>query len=132
MLNQCNFIGRLGKDPETRSVGETTVTNFSLACSKTWKDKQGQKQEKTEWVNCQAWGKLGGIVQEYTGKGSLLYVSGEMETRKYQDNTGADRYATSINIKEMRMLDSKGSSGGNEQRTPEPSPPMGGTDSVPF
>jgi single-strand DNA-binding protein len=118
MLNQCNFIGRLGKDPETRSVGDTTVTNFSLACGEKWKDKQGNKQEKTEWVNCQAWGKLGEIVQQYVGKGDLLFVSGKLQTRKWQDQSGADKYTTEIVIKDMQMLGEKKQSGGGDYGQP--------------
>ena len=107
-LNQCNFIGHLGKPPETRYMtsGEA-VTSFSVACGSQWKNKDGEKQESTEWVNCTAFGKLAEICAEYLKKGSQVYVSGRMKTDKYQDKEGNDRYSTKIIIDRMQMLGGK-------------------------
>ena len=104
-LNQCNFIGRLGKDPETRYVPNgDAVTNFSIAVGEQWKDKSGQKQERTEWINVVAWRKLGEICGEYLTKGSQVMISGKMVTRKWQDQEGRDRYTTEIVANNMQML----------------------------
>ena len=81
MLNQCNFIGRLGKDPEVRyTAGGDPVCNFSLACGEKYKDKNGNSQEKTEWINIVIWGKLAEIAGTYLKKGSLAYISGKFAT----------------------------------------------------
>ena len=105
-LNQCNFIGRLGQDPETRYLPNgDAVTNFSIACSETWKDKQTQqKQEKTEWINIVAWRRLGEICGEYLRKGSQVMISGKFTTEKWQDQSGNDRYSTKIVANNMQML----------------------------
>ena len=82
-LNQCNFIGRLGDDPEVRyTTGGDAVASFSIAIGSSWKDKAGEKQERTEWVNITAWGKLAEICGEYLKKGSKVFVSGHMKIRK--------------------------------------------------
>lgn len=107
-LNRCDFIGRLGQDPELRYTKDgKAVANLSLAVSETWKDKQGQKQEKTEWVRVSAFGRLAEIMGEYLRKGSQVYVSGKMQTRKWQDNNGQDRYTTEILANELQMLGGK-------------------------
>lgn len=116
MINQCNFIGRTGKDPEVKyTQGGTAVANFSIACSDSWKDKEGNKQEKTEWVNCTAWGKLAEIIGQYVTKGMLLFVSGKMETQKWEKD-GVTHYKTIINVGEMKMLSSRGDSQGNHSQ----------------
>ena len=82
-LNQCNFIGRLGNDPECRYLPNgDAVTNISIAVGESWKDKQGNKQERTEWIKVVAFRKLGEISAEYLRKGSKVYISGKMKTRK--------------------------------------------------
>ena len=107
--NHCSFIGRLGKDPETHyTQAGDAVCNFSVAVDESYKGKDGQKVDKTEWVNCVAWRKLGEICGQYLTKGSLVAVSGKMQTRKWQDSNGQDRYTTEILLDEMRMLGSKG------------------------
>ena len=107
--NHCSFIGRLGKDPETRyTQSGDAVCNFSVAVDESYKSKDGQKVDKTEWINCVAWRKLGEICGQYLTKGSLVAVSGKMQTRKWQDKDGQDRYTTEILLDEMRMLGSKG------------------------
>ena len=109
MLNSCNFIGRLGNDPEIKHLPSGgAVASISIACSEKWRDKEtGQQKEKTEWIRCSAFGKLAEIMGEYLRKGALVYVSGKMQTRKYQDQSGQDRYSTEIVISEMKMLGGK-------------------------
>ena len=107
-LNQCTFIGRLGKDPETRYLANgDAATNFSIAVGESWKDKQGQKQERTEWVNVSCFGRIAEICGEYLRKGSRVMVSGKMKTDKWQDQSGNDRYTTKIMLRDMNMLDSR-------------------------
>lgn len=114
MLNQCNFIGRLGAEPESRHVGGEQVCNFSIGCNETWKDKNGQKQERTEWVRCEAWRRLGEIWGEYLHKGALVFVSGKMKTRAWEKD-GIKRYSTEIVVVEMRMLSRAGGYGSGDQ-----------------
>lgn len=111
-LNKVMLIGRLGKDPEVKFTSSgTAVCNFSLATSETFKDKSGEKQEKTEWHNVQLWQKLAEIAGEYLTKGSLVYIEGRLQTRKWQDKDGNDRYTTEIVGERMQMLGSKSDSG---------------------
>ena len=115
-VNKVILVGNLGNDPETRFFPDGgAVTNASLATSETWKDKQtGQPQEKTEWhrVVFRDRGnyRLGQIAGEYLKKGSKVYVEGRLQTRKWQDKEGKDRYTTEIIADEMQMLDSRGGS----------------------
>lgn len=108
-LNQCNFIGRLGKDVETRYLPSgQAVAEFSIAVGSQWKDSQsGEKKEATEWVTCSVFGKLAEICSQYLAKGSKVYISGNMKTDKWQDQQGNDRYTTKIKVRDMQMLDSK-------------------------
>lgn len=107
-LNQCNFIGRLGKDVETRYMpnGEA-VSSFSIAVGSSWKDKAGDKKEETEWVNITAFRKLGEICGQYLKKGSKVFISGRMKTDKYTDKEGIERYSTKVIAENMQMLDGK-------------------------
>ena len=102
-LNQCNFIGRLGEDPQIRYMptGEA-VANMTIACG--WKSKE---KEGTEWVRLVAYQKLAEICGEYLRKGSKVFVSGKFKTRKWQDQQGIERYTTEIVVNEMQMLDGK-------------------------
>ncbi|MGB1291776.1 MAG: single-stranded DNA-binding protein [Pseudoalteromonas sp.] len=120
-LNQCNFIGNLGNDPEIRYMTSgAAVANLSLAVSDDYKDKQsGQNVEQTEWVRISAFGKLAEIIGEYLKKGSKIYCSGKMKTRKWQDNTGADRWTTEVIIHDMQMLDSRGGDGQQNNQAPQ-------------
>lgn len=114
-VNKAILIGRLGKDPETRYMtnGEA-VTNVSLATSENYKDKSGEKQERTEWHNLVFYRRLAEIAGEYLKKGSMVYVEGRIQTRKWQDKeSGKDRYTTEIIVNEMTMLGSKSSGGGS-------------------
>ncbi len=102
-LNLCQFIGRLGKDPETRYTPDgTAVSTFPLAVGWKSKDKDG-----TEWVRCVSFGKLAETVGQYLHKGKQCYVSGRLNTRKYQDKDGVDRYSTEVNLERMQLLGSK-------------------------
>ncbi|GAB4414028.1 MAG: single-stranded DNA-binding protein [Sideroxydans sp.] len=113
-VNKAILIGRLGKDPETRYMtnGEA-VTNVTLATSENYKDKNGEKQERTEWHNLVFYRRLAEIAGEYLKKGSQIYVEGRIQTRKWQDKEGRDRYTTEIVVNEMQMLGSKGSGAGS-------------------
>ena len=131
MLNQCNFIGRLGKDPEVRyTAGGDPVCNFSLACGEKYKDKNGNSQEKTEWVSIVIWGKLAEIAGTYLKKGSLAYISGKFATRKWADKNGNDRYSSEIVAREMKMLDGAGKQ--SEDIPNPPSLPPASDDKIPF
>jgi single-strand DNA-binding protein len=120
MLNECNFIGHIGNDPEIKTIqgSGNKVANLSLAVTKKWKSKQtGERQEKTEWVrlNCFQEGLIG-VIENYIKKGSKIYVSGEMSTRSWDDQSGQKKYSTEININKLVMLDGKDNrdnSGGN-------------------
>lgn len=114
-LNMCQFIGRLGDDPEVRYMpnGEA-VASFSIACGSQWKDKAGVKQERTEWVNCSAFGKLAEIIAEYLRKGSQVYISGKLKTDKYEKD-GQTRYSTKVVIDTMQMVGCKNAQTQNAQ-----------------
>lgn len=108
-VNKVILIGNLGQDPEVRFLPSgNPVANFSLATTDTWTDKQsGQKQERTEWHRCNAFGKLAEIIQQYVKKGSKVYLEGSIHTRKWQDQSGQDKYSTEIKVRDMQMLDSR-------------------------
>ncbi len=135
-LNQCNFIGRLGKDPETRYTGNgDPVVSFSIACGWKSKDKEG-----TEWVNVTAFGNLAGIIDQYLKKGSQVYISGRYTTDKYEKD-GQTRYSTKIIADRMQMLGGRGESQPAQQPADYPkdkegtgAAPSGGDgfDDIPF
>ncbi|MCG8533798.1 MAG: single-stranded DNA-binding protein [Pseudomonadales bacterium] len=112
-VNKVILVGNLGQEPETRYMPNGgAVTNISIATSETWKDKSsGQMQERTEWHRVVFFNKLAEIAGEYLKKGSKVYVEGALRTRKWQDQSGSDRYTTEIVANEMQMLDAKGSGG---------------------
>jgi len=111
-VNKVIIVGTLGKDPEIRYTQDgKSVANLSVATSEKWKDKQtGQQQEKTEWHKMVIFGRLAEIAGEYLKKGSKAYFEGSIRTRKWQDQSGQDRYSTEIVASVMQMLDNKGSS----------------------
>ncbi len=113
-VNKVILVGNCGQDPEMKYLPSgSAVTNISLATSETWKDKQsGQQQERTEWHRVVFFNRLAEIVGEYVKKGSKVYVEGRLQTRKWQDQSGQDRYTTEIVANEMQMLDSRGGDGG--------------------
>ena len=108
-LNLCQFIGHLGADPEVKYLQDgTAVTNINIACSERWKDKQtGEQKERTEWVRASSFGKQAEVIGQYFKKGSQIYISGQMQTRKYQAADGTDRYSTDIRIGQFQFLDKK-------------------------
>lgn len=113
-VNKVTLVGRLGQDPETKTVGETTVANFSLATSETWKDKSsGERKERTEWHRLVAWGRQAEIIGEYLTKGSLIYVEGQLQTRKWTDKEDNERYTTEIRVGMMKMLGGKSNGNGD-------------------
>jgi single-strand DNA-binding protein len=130
-INKAILIGRLGRDPEVRNVGDSQVARFSVATSRQWTDKAGQKQERTQWHNCQAWGKLAELAQRFLAKGRRVYIEGEIEYREYEKD-GQKRTATEINVREMVFLDAPPVGERDEQprqqRTTAPKPPTGGDD----
>jgi len=121
-LNKVTLIGHVGQDPEIRATQDgREIANFSLATSESWKDKQtGERQSKTEWHNITAFGAVVGVIKNYVKKGPKLYIEGQLQTSKYTDKQGIEKYATKIILQgfgsKLIMLDSKGDS---EKLTPE-------------
>lgn len=106
-LNRVQLIGRLGKDPESKFTPTgKKVAHFSLAITNRWKSKEGEAKEYTEWVNVEAWGRLGEICQEYLRKGSLVYIEGRLKTDRYETE-GDTKYFTKVVALSMQMLDRK-------------------------
>lgn len=117
-VNKVILVGRLGKDPEAKTFADGgMVTNFSLATSERWKDKQGEQQEKTEWHRIAMFGKVAEIAEKYLQKGSLVYIEGKLQTRKWTDKDGVERYSTEVIGDRMQMLGSK-PDGDREERAP--------------
>ena len=115
-VNKVILIGNLGRDPETRYMPDGgAVTNVSIATTESWKDKNGEKQEKTEWHRVAFFGKLAEIAGEYLKKGSQVYVEGRLQTRKWQDKDGQDKYTTEIVADRMQMLGSRQGMGGGDR-----------------
>jgi len=112
-VNKVILIGNLGRDPETRYMPDGgAITNISVATTDVWKDKNGEKQEKTEWHRVAFFGKLAEIAGEYLKKGRSVYVEGRLKTRKWQDKDGADKYTTEVIADRMQMLGSRQGMGG--------------------
>ena len=147
MINKAILIGRLGKDPETRSTaGGQTVARFSIATDEKFTDRNGEKQERTEWHNIVAWGKLAEICGQYLKKGKLVYIDGSIRTDSWEDKeTGQKKYKTEIVAQNMKMLEKRGedeggsySGGGSyagaarKSSGPAPAPELEDDDEVPF
>lgn len=117
-VNKCIFIGNVTKDPEIRyAPSGDGIANFSIAVNESWKDKNGQKQERVEFVNVVAYRKLAEIIGEYLRKGASVYIEGKMQTRKWQTKDGQDRYTTEIIADQMQMLGGRDAdSGGSQER----------------
>jgi single-strand DNA-binding protein len=133
-INKVILVGNLGQDPESRTTpGGTTVTNIRIATSESWRDKQsGEMKENTEWHGVVLWNKLGEIAAEYLKKGSQVYIEGRLQTRKWQDKQGNDRYTTEIVASEMQMLGGRGGGGGGAaQETRDSREPSKGFASAP-
>ncbi|MDX8406785.1 MAG: single-stranded DNA-binding protein [Mariprofundaceae bacterium] len=113
MLNKAMLIGNLGADPETRFTQDgTCVCNLRLATTEKFKNRAGEQQEKTEWHRVVLWGRLGEIANQYLKKGARVYIEGKIETRKWQDRDGNDKYTTEIRANEMKMLGGGSGMGG--------------------
>jgi single-strand DNA-binding protein len=135
-VNKAIIVGTLGKDPEMRYMPSgSAVANLSVATSEQWKDKQsGEKQERTEWHRVSMFGKLAEIAGEYLRKGSQVYLEGKIQTRKWQDKEGKDRYSTEIVADQMQMLGGKRaeSAAPQTQQSGEAPPPKDFDDEIPF
>ena len=141
-VNKVILVGNCGQDPETRySANGVAITNINVATTDSWKDKQtGQMQERTEWHRVVFFRRLAEIAGEYLKKGSKVYIEGKLQTRKWQDKEGNDRYTTEVVANEMQMLDSRGGSTSyNQDETPtaqpmsqEPTPAGDFDDDIPF
>ncbi len=115
-INKVILVGNLGADPETRyTASGAAVTNIRLATTDSWRDKQsGEKQERTEWHRVVFFNRLAEVAGEYLRKGSQVYVEGRIQTRKWQDQSGQDRYTTEVVGNEMQMLGGRGDSTGSQ------------------
>ena len=143
-VNKVILVGNLGQDPEVRySPNGGAIANISVATSESWKDKNtGEQVEKTEWHRVVFFRRLAEIAGEYLKKGSKVYIEGKLQTRKWQDKNGQDRYTTEIVANEMQMLDSRGGSTNFSQAEPAASnsggapadapPPADFDDDIPF
>lgn len=132
-VNKVILIGNVGKDPDVRYMPNgNAVANVTLATSESWKDKNsGETQERTEWHRVVFFRRLAEIVGEYVKKGSKIYIEGKLQTRKWQDQSGQDRYTTEIVADEMQMLDSKGGSSASFDSTRPASGSRPSNDSAP-
>jgi single-strand DNA-binding protein len=113
-VNKVILIGNLGRDPETRyTTGGDAIANLNIATSEQWKDKNGEKQEKTEWHRVVLFGRQAEIAGEYLKKGRSVYIEGRLQTRKYTDKDGVEKYSTEIVGDRMQLLGSRESGGGD-------------------
>lgn len=125
-VNKVILVGRLGRDPETRYIPNgDAITNFSLATDEQWRDRNGERQTRTEWHNVSLYGKLGEIANQYLKKGSQVFIEGKIQSRKYTDKDGIERMAYNIIGNEMKMLGNcnDGSDSGNTNAAPPTSNP---------
>ncbi|MEX1139117.1 MAG: single-stranded DNA-binding protein [Bacteroidota bacterium] len=123
-VNKVILVGNLGKDPELRYTSSgVAVATFSIATNESWKDPEGNLQERTQWHNVVAWRKLAEICGEYLKKGGKIYAEGKLQHRNYDDKNGVKRYVTEVVLDEMVMLDSRGGGGGGASAAPEYQPP---------
>lgn len=112
-VNKVILVGRLGRDPETRYTGGgQAVANFSVATDETYKDRNGEKQKRTEWHKIVVWGKQAEIAQQYLKKGSLVFIEGRIQSREWQDKEGQKRTSFEIVANNFRMLGGRGDGGG--------------------
>ena len=135
-VNKVILVGRLGRDPEVRyTPSGTAVANFSIATSEQWTNKDGEKQERTEWHKIVAWKRLGEICGEYLHKGSQIYIEGRLQTRDWEDRDGNKRYTTEVIAQNMQMLGSADKGGRAEttdERFPVEEPVTVPEDDIPF
>jgi single-strand DNA-binding protein len=136
-VNKVILVGNLGNDPEVRYMPNgNAVANLSIATSESWKDQQGQQQEKTEWHRVTMYRRLAEIAGEYLKKGSQIYIEGKLQTRKWQDQQGNDKYTTEVIADQLQMLGGRSEGGqggqggqnydgGNQQRSQQNNPNQG-------
>ncbi|KFN50271.1 single-stranded DNA-binding protein, partial [Arenimonas malthae CC-JY-1] len=118
-INKVILVGNLGNDPETRySQSGSAITTISVATSESWKDKNGEQQERTEWHRVKFFGRLAEIAGEYLKKGRQVYIEGSLRTEKYTDKNGVEKYSTDIIANEMQMLGGMGGEGGERGERP--------------
>ena len=139
-INKVIIIGRMGADPEVKTVtGGNTVARLSVATSEQWKDREGQKQERTEWHRVVVWGKLAELCGKYLAKGRQVYVEGRLQTRSWEDQQGQKKYATEIVANTVQFLGSGGASAGTNSSSNDfgpqdfgPEPSFDNSDEIPF
>lgn len=133
-VNTVILVGTIGKDPEVRTTPQNLkVANFSIATNENWKDKNGNKQQKTQWHRLVLWKGLAEIAEKYLKKGACIYVSGKLDYRKYTDSKGVEKYSTEIVVSDLQMLSGKGESGGSQQESaPQDDAFQPPTDDLPF
>jgi single-strand DNA-binding protein len=142
-VNKVILVGNLGKDPEIRTLDNgRSVASFSLATTESYKDKNGQKVDNTEWHNIVMWSPLAEIAQKYLKKGNQVYLEGKLTTRSWDDKEGNKRYTTEVVVRDMTLLGSPSGAGGRNEADPGPaatssqmSAPQGGSadaDDLPF
>ena len=145
-MNLALLIGRLGKDPETRYTGGgQAVCNFSLATDESYKDRNGEKQKKTEWHKLVAWGRTAEIAQQYLKKGNQVSITGRIQSREWQDKEGQKRYTTEIYVTKLELLGGNNNGGNaapphsdadgpadNGYREPSTSPEISDEEDIPF
>ncbi len=134
-LNKVMIIGNLGRDPEMRlTPSGQSVTNFSVAVTRSWKNPEGESQEETEWFAIDAWGRLGEVANQYLAKGKKVYVEGRLRTRSWDDsNSGEKKYRTSVIATDIQFLEPRGGQGGGDAFGSGPVPEHDqGIDEMPF
>ncbi len=135
-LNKVMLIGNLGADPEVRyTPSGAPVANFNMATKEQWTNRDGEKQERTEWHRIVAWRRLGEICGEYLRKGSLVYIEGRLQTRTWEDREGGKRWTTEVIALGMQMLDRPGKPAETstwEERIPDQEPVDAPEDDIPF
>ncbi len=130
MVNKVILVGNLGRDPESRSLPSgQAVVNFSLATSRRYKDRDGNRKDETEWHNIVCFGKSAEIAAQYLTKGKMIYVEGRIQTRSWDDKEGKKQYRTEIICENFQMLGSRGDGGGSRSGGSAPSAEYGGGDS---
>lgn len=131
-LNKVQLIGRVGNPPEVKTVGQSHVANFSLATNERWTDKQGQKQESTEWHRVVAWGKTAELIGKYVQKGDPIYIEGKLKTEKWEDKDKVTHYTTKVIVSNVQFL-GKGESKSEPAATKQSSEPnYASEEDIPF
>ena len=131
-INKAILIGRLCRDPESRQANGKAVCNFSMATNETWRDTEGEKQERVEYHRIVIWGKLAEVAAKYLSKGSQIYIEGKLQTREWTDKDGQKKYTTEIVANNMTMLDGKGDNSEKPNNPEKPESSGGPADASAF